>query len=74
MNLTSLAHRLRRTKRRRRSIGLAVESIERRLAPSPALPVPPPHVPSMVAAALPHEAPAGNGTTIAAAHEPPDPC
>ena len=53
MNLTTLAHRLWPTARRRRSTGLAVESIERRLALSLTLPLPPPHVPSMVAAAVP---------------------
>jgi hypothetical protein len=53
MNLTTLKHRLWRTRRRRRSTGLAVDSIERRLALSSTLPLQPPHVPSVVAAAVP---------------------
>jgi len=57
MNLTTLKHRLWRTRRRRRSIGLAVESIERRLALSLTLPLQPLHVPSVVAAASPREVP-----------------
>ena len=60
MNLTTLAHRLWRTTfwrttRRRRSTGLAVESIEMRLALSITLPVQPLHVPSLVAAPSPLE-------------------
>jgi len=57
MNLTTLAHRLWRTTRRRRSTGLAVEPIERRLALSTAMPLQPSHVPSVVAAASPLEVP-----------------
>jgi hypothetical protein len=55
MNLTTLQHRLWRTTRRRRSTGLAVELIEKRLALSTALPPQPPHVPSVVEAASPLE-------------------
>ncbi len=57
MNLTTSANRLWRTTRRRRSTGLAVESIERRLALSSTLPLQPPLVPSLVAAASPLEVP-----------------
>ena len=57
MSLTTLKHRLWRTTRRRRSTGLAVESIERRLALSRTLPLQPPHVPSVVEAASPLEVP-----------------
>jgi hypothetical protein len=57
MNLTTLGHRPWRTTRRRRSTGLAVESIERRLALSTALPLQPQHVPSEVTAASPLEGP-----------------
>ena len=57
MNLTTLKHPLCRTTRRRRSTGLAVESIERRLALSSTFPLQPPHVPSVVAAASPLEVP-----------------
>ena len=73
MNLTTSAHRLRRPTRRRRPTGLAVESIERRLAPSPTLALPPPHVPNMVAAASPLASPSVY-TFVAAREEPPDPC
>ncbi len=73
MNLTTLQHRLWRTTRRRRSTGLAVESIEKRLALSTALPLQPPHVPSVLEAASPLASPSVH-TLVAAREEPPDPC
>ena len=57
MRVTTLQHRPRRTTRRRRSTGLAVESIERRLALSRTVPLQPPLVPSVVEAASPLEVP-----------------
>ena len=49
MNLITWTRRPRPATRGRRATGLAVESIEKRLAPSPTLPLPPPHVMSTVA-------------------------
>jgi hypothetical protein len=70
MNVMTWARRLRRAARPRRSTGLAVESIEPRLAPSPTLPLPPPHVSGVSADFAPPDPcarPAGS-------FEPPDPC
>ncbi len=73
MKLVTLARRLRAPARRRRSTSLDVESIEERLAPSPISLLP--HVPSIAAAAFPHESPSANAETVVAAlDEPPDPC
>jgi hypothetical protein len=55
MNLFKLACLIAPAMRRRRSVGLAVEVIEKRLALSPTLPLPPPH--SASAAALATEKP-----------------
>jgi hypothetical protein len=75
MKLMTLAFRRRRTRRRPRSRELVVESIEKRLAPSPTLPLPPPQAPSLVADALPQESTTANGIAPVAAHDqPPDPC
>jgi hypothetical protein len=75
MSLTMLTQRLRPTTRPRRSIALAFESIEKRLAPSPTLPLPPPHLSSMLVQTIPHQSPTVNGlTTIVVNHEPPHPC
>ena len=72
MNLVTLA-------RRRRSTSLAVESIEERLAPSPTLPLPPPHIdPSMVASLTPPEPCVQTvreaATKLAPTFAPPEPC
>jgi hypothetical protein len=75
MPLTTWADQVRQTKRRRWSTALLVESIEMRLAPSPTLPLPPPHDASLVAEGLPQGFPSANGGMIAAGHDqPPDPC
>jgi hypothetical protein len=71
MNLVTLARRLPGPARRRRSTSLAVESIEERLAPSPALPSPPAHIPSVVA---PTFAPPEPCATLAPNFAPPEPC
>ncbi len=70
MNLVTLTRRPRRTARRRRSTNLAVESIEKRLAPSPTLPLPPTHVPSTAASLAPPEPCAMPAPSFA----PPEPC
>jgi hypothetical protein len=75
MNLLTWTRRLRRSTRRRRSTGLAVESIEKRLAPSPTIPLPPPQVSSMVEHGLPHQfAPVIGRAVPAGREQPPDPC
>jgi hypothetical protein len=75
MPVTTWAGHVRQSKRRRRSTELFVESIEMRLAPSPTLPLPPPHVASLVAEGLPQGFPSASGGMIAAVHDqPPDPC
>jgi hypothetical protein len=70
MNLMTWTHRPRPDARRRRGAGLAVESIETRLAPSPTLPLPPAHVPSTVASFTPPDPCA----QLSASFIPPDPC
>lgn len=70
MNVIALARRFRRAARPRRSAGLALESIEQRLAPSPTLPLPPPHVPTSVALFQPPDPCAAQATHL----EPPNPC
>jgi hypothetical protein len=49
MNAISITRRHARTTRRRRSAELNVAVTEDRLAPSPTLPLPPPHVAGVVA-------------------------
>jgi hypothetical protein len=49
MNLIQLAPRIQRSARRKRRACLAVESMENRLALSPTVPLPPPHVASVLA-------------------------
>jgi hypothetical protein len=75
MTLMTWACRQRQTTQQRRSTILAVESMEMRLVPSPTLPLPPPHVASLVATGLPHGSPSAGGGIVAAGHDqPPDPC
>jgi hypothetical protein len=69
MNLMTWTRRPRPAARRRRAAGLAVESIEKRLAPSPTLPLPP-HVPSTVA----NFAPPDLCARLSPSFTPPDPC
>jgi hypothetical protein len=70
MNLTTWTRRPRPAARRRRAAGLAVESIEKRLVPSPTLPLPPPHVPITVAKFTPPDPCA----PLSPSFTPPDPC
>jgi hypothetical protein len=70
MNMIALVRRPRRAPRPRRCSGLAVEAIERRLAPSPTLPLPPPHAPGVVVNFLPPDPCAKSATSFL----PPDPC
>jgi hypothetical protein len=70
MTFLTWARKHRRNRRRPRPTELAIESIERRLAPSPTLPLPPPHVPSEVAGFEPPDPCAKPATTFA----PPEPC
>jgi hypothetical protein len=75
MNLLNPPRQLEQTSRRRRSAGLLVESIEGRLMPSPTLPLPPPHVPSLVAPGLSQGLPrTPGGSGIVADFLTPDPC
>jgi hypothetical protein len=70
MTVMNWVRQLRRAARPRRRASLAVESIERRLAPSPTLPLPPPHVPSVAVNFEPPDPCA----RLAPSVEPPDPC
>jgi hypothetical protein len=70
MNLLIRARRLGQTARRPRSTGLAVESIEKRLAPAPILPLPPPVVATHGAVVEPPD-PCARQATV---YTPPDPC
>jgi hypothetical protein len=70
MNLKTWTRRPRPAARRRRATGLAVESIEKRLAPSPTLPLPPPYAPSTVAQFTPPDPCARSSFSFI----PPDPC
>jgi hypothetical protein len=70
MNLMTRARQFRRAERPRRWSSLACEAIEQRLAPSPTLPLPPPHVPSQVALFEPPDPCAKAATNF----ETPDPC
>jgi hypothetical protein len=78
MNLLTRTRRPRPAARRRRAAGLAVESIEKRLAPSPTLPLPPPHVSGLVAHVQPPDPCAAGGgagkVRLSPSFEPPDPC
>jgi len=65
----TLVRRLQRAPRPRRCSRLAVEAIEKRLAPSPTLPLPPPHDPGLVASFTPP----GPCAKPAASFYPPDP-
>jgi hypothetical protein len=69
MNVITWVRRLRRTPRPRRCCGLAVEAIERRLAPAPTHPLPPPHAAGLVASLTPPE-PCAKPTT---SFYPPEP-
>jgi hypothetical protein len=70
MNLMTWTRRPRPAARRRRAAGLAVESIEKRLAPSPTLPLPPPHV-LIVATKF---TPPDPCVRLSPSFTPPDPC
>jgi hypothetical protein len=70
MNAMTWVRQLRRAARPRRGAGLAVESIEPRLAPSPTLPLPPPHVPGLAANFEPPDPCARPAPSVT----PPDPC
>jgi hypothetical protein len=70
MNVMTRVRRFRRAERPRRWAGLALEAIEHRLAPSPILPLPPPHVPGHVASFQPPDP----CDKTAAQFVPPAPC
>jgi hypothetical protein len=70
MILMTWTRRNRPARRRPRAARLSVESIEKRLAPSPTLPLPPPHVPNTVAKFTPPDPCARLSPSFA----PPDPC
>ena len=83
MTVMNWVRRLPRAARPRRCTGLAVEPIEPRLAPSPTLPLPPPHVPGLAANFEPPDpcarpalsvTPLDPCARLAPGYEPPDPC
>jgi hypothetical protein len=70
MNLMTWTRRTRPATRRRRAARVSVELIEERVAPSPTLPLPPPHVLSTVATFAPPDPCA----RLSPSFQPPDPC
>jgi hypothetical protein len=77
MNLMSMvpSRGFHRMTRRQRAVSFLVEHVEPRLAPSPTLPLPPPHVPTpiFVGAALNYPTVGGN-SVLSVHYQPPDPC